>query len=1131
MTAADTTGEHGPIDVLEANLRAWQTASPGALPSFDASGSLARTRVERGFEVLELCNDAGRWVAANSARDPVREAGQWLDRSLGGRHAPALIVVGVGLGYLLDALEQRSDRPVVVVVEPDGAVVAAWLRRRDWSAWFASGRLHVLVGPDYAGAADLTRQLVGIDGALDVLASPVLAAAWPARIREAGRVARRLADDIRQNRVARARFAGPYLLNTLANLGRVGAGADVEALRGVLAGTPAVVVGAGPSLDEGLDTVARLRDRAAILAADTALHPLLSAGIDPHLVVALDPGPSNARHLRHLGPDCHAWLVAEGSLDPRSLVEFHGRTFTFQVSDHPPWPWLADLGLRRGRLDVWGSVITAAFDLALILGCPDVAFVGVDLAFTGDRPYCRGTAYEALFAYRAALGEALPDLWRGMTTPAGAVSATDIAGRSVRTAAHLVSIRDWILQKAARARGVRVANASGAGILHGSSIEVIAPTDLGTTWAATGGDAVTARLASASQAAGGRRDVMSDVRRARTGGAYPLADWLAHAGPSVTRQDVERALSRGLDPVVSEADAGRPWDAGINPGERTLPAPRAEHVALLRAAILGLPRPDWAVGAASDERRNLSDLAAVLAEILEAPRAVIDGSGADRASPGGLAYLPASLRHALPLEGRRLACRLEALAAGLVTSATRPLVPADRDDALDRGKLVHTVRPEDDSAGRDTATAERDDTDGARVQLVLELAAALHAVGDRADGSGWPASIARRWWRFLLDACGGRSSSRAPAGEIAVAVDVAVAQPGGRRPRRLWVRASAAGAVRALTGTLVDAVAPDSGTRAMAVDARAAGTPPEIDVVVSAPDGPPFSDRMASVVRVTASHAGDGPLIGVASPLDGVDPRSPGGGILPGCTCVESVGELTVLASGARQPVVYRIHEDGRVDEHERWPDALAGRVSLDGSGAAIARSAGQWLLFKASREADVERHDLPFTPVAVIPGAADEVVCLAMGGGLWRWGRERGARLVCATPPALGLRREGTAFRADAVARNDAALVLPVLRRQGWRWRADDVLEPVELPPDGQVWSASRGPHGWLAEAFTLSGLVRLTHEERGARVLICHFPFSMAWAGRSLVVSSTKQGHVLFFDDLAGRLDASAGRSVLSA
>jgi GTPase SAR1 family protein len=47
-------------------------------------------------------------------------------------------------------------------------------------------------------------------------------------------------------------------------------------------------------------------------------------------------------------------------------------------SDHEPWPWLRSLGLDRSVLEVWGSVLTGAVDLAIRMGCSPIVLVGAD---------------------------------------------------------------------------------------------------------------------------------------------------------------------------------------------------------------------------------------------------------------------------------------------------------------------------------------------------------------------------------------------------------------------------------------------------------------------------------------------------------------------------------------------------------------------------------------------------------------------------------------------------------------------------------------------------------------------------------------------------------------------------------
>ena len=137
---------------------------------------------------------------------------------------------------------------------------------------------------------------------------------------------RRIVAGVKANAVARRKFAGRYLLNTLRNLPSIAEEGDASALFNLFEHIPAIVVAAGPSLDATLPGIKAAQGRALVIAVDTAVRPLLAAGIRPHIAVAVDPSDINAQHLTGL-PLSNIPLVAEGSLDPSVIPEFprHGR--------------------------------------------------------------------------------------------------------------------------------------------------------------------------------------------------------------------------------------------------------------------------------------------------------------------------------------------------------------------------------------------------------------------------------------------------------------------------------------------------------------------------------------------------------------------------------------------------------------------------------------------------------------------------------------------------------------------------------------------------------------------------------------------------------------------------------------
>ena len=421
--------------------------------------------------------DAGR-VTTIHGRDPQREADRTVRDLLGDANPELLVVIGLGLGFLLDALERRNWTGKVIALEPEPATVQAFRERRSWDAWLAADRLRILAAPDFAGASDCWRWFVKDDGTVPVYVNPVFERLCPGEVARAKEVLARIRFDAKANADARREFGGRYLLNTLRNLPVIAAAGDVAALEHAAPKVPAIVVAAGPSLDAALPALAGVQDSALIIAVDTALRPLRRAGIQPHLVVAVDPTEGNARHLTDLPPCPDTYLVAEGCVDQVSFAAFSGRTFIFRVADHQPWPWLRAAGRDAGMLRAWGSVLTTAFDLAVRMDCDPIIFVGADLAYTDGRPYCRGLFLEDHWNRRAHWGEPVEQQWREAIDRWPMVMEPDLAGERVRTAPHLVAFKTWLVDQMRADAGRRFVNATGAGILHGAGIEQVSPESL-----------------------------------------------------------------------------------------------------------------------------------------------------------------------------------------------------------------------------------------------------------------------------------------------------------------------------------------------------------------------------------------------------------------------------------------------------------------------------------------------------------------------------------------------------------------------------------------------------------------------------------------------------------------------------
>ena len=1084
--------------VLQENLAAL-AAAQGIAPNLTATDpdSVRIDTTPTGPTASVRTRD-GRWIRLHSGRDPIAEAERSVATLMAGGEPPLIICIGPGLGYVLDAIERRGSTTRVLALEPWPAMARALLSRRPWHEWLESGRLTLLVGPAYDGVATASRRLdAGIEP--PVVVNPVLDREFSADVAEARALVGRALFGARANAEARRTFAPRYLLNTLRNVPVIAASADVSALEGAFAGVPAIVIGAGPSLDRNIEELRQVRGRALLIAVDTALRPLLDAGIAPELVVSLDPTEANGRHLRNLRDPAATWLVAESSIEPRAFEQFAGRTFIFSVADHHPWPWLRSVGLGRGRLRAWGSVLTAAFDLALQAGCDPIVFAGADLAYSQPRPYCRGTIHEQDWATRAAGGESLEDIWRAAIGARAAVVVDGPAGRPVPTTAPLLAFRDWLVEQSVTCGDRRIVNATGGGVLAGGRIEQRSLADALHTRSSPGAAAVRAAWSSGRRTAAAGAPALQRTLAGladASGESEPLVSWLAFGAPDLTSGAVRDALLGAANP---------PAPTGTVPLTQLSPvAPLRyppERVMAIRAAITG-DRAAHAARADNDDAANSEPPAAALARtgsllaalfrtssLVDAdhPSIVRGEPGrvpASRAFVWGAPATPLVLEYETAL-AEMLACRYDAGDAAQRAVLDRVHVTLDRGD---RGEAADAAPP---GVGEDGRTAPH-----------LALLADWLSVVAVWDDQRAAAPVRDR-------------------GVVPLRVAAAVIRARAEALRSSPDSASADRVIEALTGLLVR------------VPASAGLVPvpprrlPGLSITVptgSTHEATPMSLFIRAHDEPTVADSEPGPswleAARVEHPSGWVGRRRLTGPDLPSCMlgCVfDEAHALFTIVNGTRS---VRVDAAGRWEPGASWPGAIVGEVPWGGMGAVAWHNAEiSRVMWRERPDGDVTVETMPFAGGRAFPQPDGSFWWTSTRGGLWSWTPGGPWHRLVDTPPVLNLSVGADGVRLDATG---DSLDFAVRSRitQAFRWRPGTAaVETIPVGPEGPCWFTSSNGD-WTALAYPQVDVVLLRHRHGVERVLTCAYPFTVAWAGSSLVVS-TGTGELMLFRDLLATLN----------
>jgi hypothetical protein len=201
------------------------------------------------------------------------------------------------------------------------------------------------------------------------------------------------------NAMTLARLGRLYIRNALRNLSLIPLFPSITGLS--FGETPVLVLGAGPSLDETLDTLERRFSQwlrrgenrpFKIVCVDTCLGALKDRNIIPDLAVILESQHWNLRDF--IG--CRGWDVPAAidlSALPLSAQMLAGRGFLFMT----PWTPLTiferlrESGLLPASFPPLGSVGLTAVELARRVSCGKIICSGLDFSFTVDKYHARST--------------------------------------------------------------------------------------------------------------------------------------------------------------------------------------------------------------------------------------------------------------------------------------------------------------------------------------------------------------------------------------------------------------------------------------------------------------------------------------------------------------------------------------------------------------------------------------------------------------------------------------------------------------------------------------------------------------------------------------------------------------------
>jgi hypothetical protein len=386
-----------PIDVLIGDRRAYDgDARQQAATQVDAFIAKPRRLImetpDTAGLVSEIC--IGLKLAMERA---LHEAGA-AEIARGPISAPTfLIVFGVGLGYHLEPLMRRTGARWLIVVEPFVEFIGHSFQAVDWRSMIdgieaAGGDVHIITELDPSRIISAVMHEIAqhgtpyLDGSWVFTHYPVWAFAESVKrlhgACEFAYINRGFFEDelvMMTNAVTNFATRSFWLLDGKPRLHRP---------------ETAVIVGAGPSLDEAIETLHRIRDRVVLFSGGTALRPLLRNGLVPDFHCELENGPHIAEVLveaRQHGDFSKVLLIASATVDAAVAPLFDESILFFRDSVSSTRILHGDIMPLNGAAP---TCVNTALSAGAALGFTNFVLFGADCGMRpGTHHHAEGTIY------------------------------------------------------------------------------------------------------------------------------------------------------------------------------------------------------------------------------------------------------------------------------------------------------------------------------------------------------------------------------------------------------------------------------------------------------------------------------------------------------------------------------------------------------------------------------------------------------------------------------------------------------------------------------------------------------------------------------------------------------------------
>lgn len=299
-----------------------------------------------------------------------------------------ILIFGLGLGNLLDYTHEKSISNIILY-EPDLNILRFTFEYVDLTKYFADGRLYV--SNNIADCTKYIEEKYLLDDQIEFLYLKNYLMLHASEFK----VLSEKILEVCQNKImdlnTTKQLSKFWVENTIKNAFTKQTHYPINILENKFKGKTALILGAGPSLNDNIEKIKKYRDKFVIFAVHRTLETLKNSGITPDFCVIIDANWVNeaitkdADYLKQIN------FISDIKADSFVKTINANHHFTYYSKNSIYSEKLQSLCADYIRvLETGGTSTICAYRSAKFMGFKNIIFAGIDLVFKNDTAYCDG---------------------------------------------------------------------------------------------------------------------------------------------------------------------------------------------------------------------------------------------------------------------------------------------------------------------------------------------------------------------------------------------------------------------------------------------------------------------------------------------------------------------------------------------------------------------------------------------------------------------------------------------------------------------------------------------------------------------------------------------------------------------